>query len=84
MTKPRFVLYNKVLKWNGAVFHLELDPLDDVAILKHEIYKATLVKPERQKILNLKGKGGWWQKSKTKETSRIVLIHCSTSRNKSR
>lgn len=42
------------------MFHLELDPLDDVAILRYEIFKATQVKQERQKILNLKAKGGAW------------------------
>jgi hypothetical protein len=45
------------LKWNGQLFHLELDPLDDVAILRYEIFKETQVKQERQKILNLKAKG---------------------------
>jgi hypothetical protein len=37
---------------------MEVDPLDDVAILRYEIYKETQVKPERQKILNLKAKAG--------------------------
>lgn len=46
------------MKWNGNMFHLELDPLDDVAILRYEIFKETQVKAERQKILNLKAKGG--------------------------
>lgn len=46
------------MKWNAAIFHLELDPLDDVAILRYEIFKETQVKQERQKILNLKAKGG--------------------------
>lgn len=40
------------------MYHLELDPEDNVAILRYQIYKETLVKPERQKILNLKGKDG--------------------------
>lgn len=40
------------------MFHLELDPYDNVAILRYEICKETQVKPERQKILNLKAKGG--------------------------
>lgn len=37
---------------------MELDPLDDVAILRYEIFKETQVKSERQKILNLKAKAG--------------------------
>jgi hypothetical protein len=40
------------------MYHLELETFDDVAILRYEICKATQVKPERQKILNLKAKGG--------------------------
>lgn len=48
----------QALKWNNNMYHLELDPLDDVAILKYEIFKETQVKQERQKILNLKAKGG--------------------------
>lgn len=40
------------------MYHMELDPLDDVAILRYEIFKETQVKPERQKILNLKAKAG--------------------------
>lgn len=40
------------------MFHLELDPVDNVAILRYEIFKVTQVKQERQKILNLKAKGG--------------------------
>lgn len=55
------------LKWNAAIFHLEMDPLDDVAILRYEIFKETQVKPERQKILNLKAKGG----KKVDDTTKI-------------
>jgi hypothetical protein len=40
------------------MYHLELETFDDVAILRYEICKETQVKPERQKILNLKAKGG--------------------------
>ena len=47
-----------MVKWNNLIYHLEMDSLDDVAILKHVIYRETLVRPDRQKILNLKGKGG--------------------------
>jgi hypothetical protein len=48
----------QILKWNNQMYHLELDPLDDVAILRYEIFKETQVKSERQKILNLKAKAG--------------------------
>lgn len=40
------------------MFHMELDPVDNVAILRYEIFKETQVKQERQKILNLKAKEG--------------------------
>lgn len=51
------------------MFHLELDPLDDVAILRYEIFKETQVKPERQKILNLKAKGGEKSFGSNRDTS---------------
>lgn len=40
------------------IYHLQLDPEDNVAILRYQIFKETQVKSERQKILNLKGKDG--------------------------
>lgn len=46
------------LKWSGKEFPLnDLSEQDTVAMLKHEIYKKTQVRPERQKLLNLKYKG---------------------------
>jgi ubiquitin-like domain-containing CTD phosphatase 1 len=44
------------LKWNNSLYQLLVDPDDDVLILKHKIQMETEVLPERQKILNLKGK----------------------------
>lgn len=58
VTKLFSSCFFQVLKWNNCIFHLEVDPLDDVAILRYEIFKQTQVKAERQKILNLKGKAG--------------------------
>lgn len=46
-----------ILKWCGKEYSLELTNQDTVAILKHEIYKQTSVRPERQKLINLKYKG---------------------------
>lgn len=47
-----------IVKWSGKEFPIsDLSDLDTVAVLKHEIYKATNVRPERQKLLNLKHKG---------------------------
>lgn len=49
--------FKLIVKWSGAEYEIELDPMDNIALLKHEIYKKTNVRPERQKLLNLKYKG---------------------------
>lgn len=46
-----------IVKWSGAEYDVELHPQDNIAVLKHEIFKKTNVKPERQKLLNVKYKG---------------------------
>lgn len=47
-----------ILKWCGKEYSIsELTNQDTVAVLKHEIYKQTSVRPERQKLINLKYKG---------------------------
>lgn len=47
-----------IVKWNGKEFPiLDLSDQETVAVLKHEIAKLTNVRPERQKLLNLKHKG---------------------------
>ncbi|XP_001656652.2 ubiquitin-like domain-containing CTD phosphatase 1 [Aedes aegypti] len=47
-----------IVKWSGKEYPIEdLTDYDTVAVLKHEIFKKTQVKPERQKLLNLKYKG---------------------------
>lgn len=48
-----------IVKWNGKEFPImdQLSDQDTVAVLKHEIAKLTNVRPERQKLLNLKYKG---------------------------
>lgn len=55
-----------IIKWSGREFLLnDLSDQDTVAVLRHEIFKATNVRPERQKLINLKHKGKWemqWQK----------------------
>lgn len=45
------------LKWNGKDFNIELTENDTIFDLKKEIEKQTGVKPEHQKLLNLKLKG---------------------------
>lgn len=47
-----------IVKWNGKEYPiLDLSDQETVAVLKHEIAKLTNVRPERQKLLNLKYKG---------------------------
>lgn len=47
-----------VVKWSGKEFPMVgLGEDDDVAALKAAIQAATGVRPERQKLLNLKAKG---------------------------
>lgn len=47
-----------IVKWSGKEYQIvDINEHDSVAILRHEIYKKTHVKPERQKLLNLKYKG---------------------------
>ncbi|KAJ8920209.1 hypothetical protein NQ315_011870 [Exocentrus adspersus] len=45
------------LKWSGKEYEIELNEADNVLDLKKEIEKQTGVRPERQKLLNLKLKG---------------------------
>lgn len=47
-----------IVKWSGKEYPMtDLTEQDTVAVLKHEIFKATHVRPERQKLLNLRHKG---------------------------
>jgi len=47
-----------VVKWSGKEYTVDsLGEEDDVAALKAAIQAATGVRPERQKLLNLKAKG---------------------------
>lgn len=47
-----------IIKWSGKEYPItDLTEHCTVAILKHEIMKKTQVRPERQKLLNLKYKG---------------------------
>ncbi|KAJ6635589.1 Ubiquitin-like domain-containing CTD phosphatase 1 [Pseudolycoriella hygida] len=47
-----------IVKWCGKEFVInDLIDSDTVAVLRHEIFKKTQVRPERQKLLNLKYKG---------------------------
>ena len=46
------------VKWNGKEYEIpELSPSDSVAMLKIAIENATGVRPERQKLLNVKFQG---------------------------
>lgn len=47
-----------IVKWNGSEYELEgLSEADNVETLKNVIFKKTGVRPERQKLLNLKFNG---------------------------
>lgn len=47
-----------IVKWNGKEYPItDLSDQETVAVLKHEIARLTNVRPERQKLLNLKYKG---------------------------
>lgn len=47
-----------VLKWSGKEYPIsDLTDQDTVEMLRHEIFRKTQVRPERQKLLNLKHKG---------------------------
>lgn len=47
-----------LVKWNGKEYPItDLSDQETVAVLKHEIARLTNVRPERQKLLNLKFKG---------------------------
>lgn len=47
-----------IVKWNGKEYPVtDLSDQETVAVLKHEIARLTNVRPERQKLLNLRYKG---------------------------
>lgn len=47
-----------IVKWNGKEYPImDLSDQETVAVLKHEIARLTNVRPERQKLMNLKHKG---------------------------
>lgn len=48
------------VKWNGKEYEIpEFSPSDSVAMLKIAIENATGVRPERQKLLNVKFQGNY-------------------------
>lgn len=46
-----------IIKWSGKEYEVYISEDDSVADLKREILYKTAVRPERQKLLNLKLKG---------------------------
>lgn len=46
-----------IIKWSGKEYEVYISEEDSVADLKREILYKTAVRPERQKLLNLKLKG---------------------------
>lgn len=45
------------VKWSGKEFCINIFETDTVLTLKERIYEETGVRPDRQKLLNLKFKG---------------------------
>lgn len=57
-----------IVKWNGKEYPItDLSDQETVAVLKHEIARLTNVRPERQKLLNLKHKGTYPTRRKKKK-----------------
>lgn len=51
-------LLDLVIKWNGNDYDVKsLNTDSDVKMLKEEIFKCTGVRPERQKLINLRVSG---------------------------
>lgn len=50
-------LIKLIIKWSGKEYEIELTENDTVGDLKNVIQKQTGVRPDRQKLLNLKYKG---------------------------
>lgn len=52
------------VKWNGKEYEIpEFSPSDSVAMLKIAIENATGVRPDRQKLLNVKFQGKYYTNS---------------------
>lgn len=50
--------FNIIVKWSGKEYEIsDITENDSVACLKNAIQKQTGVRPDRQKLLNLKYKG---------------------------
>lgn len=62
------------LKWSGKEYNVELTENDTVLDLKSEIEKQTGVKPERQKLLNLKLKGNLYYIFKFRVDLKIYFL----------
>lgn len=46
-----------IIKWCGKEYKIEWSENDTISTLKSEIHRQTGVRPDRQKLLNLKLKG---------------------------
>lgn len=61
------------VKWSGKEYIIEIEENSTVSDLKSMIQKETGVRPDRQKLLNLKLKGEW-RTTKKKHTQ--FHVHC--------
>lgn len=70
-----------IVKWNGKEFPItDLSDQETVAVLKHEIARLTNVRPERQKLLNLKYKGETSTAFRSKTNKQWLKLHFQLSR----
>lgn len=64
-----------LVKWCGKEYTIgDLNELDTVAGLRHEIFKQTQVRPERQKLLNLKFKGYILRTNKSRQVKQKLYV----------
>lgn len=49
-----------IIKWSSKELTVEVLDTETVLKLKQYIYQETNVKPERQKLMGLKHKNGWY------------------------
>lgn len=60
-----------IVKWGGKEYPItDLTDQDTVDVLRHEIFKLTQVRPDRQKLINLKYKG--------RLNTVFSVMHCSS------
>lgn len=66
--------FNLIIKWNGNDYDLRnLNTNSNVKTLKEEIFKCTGVRPERQKLINLRISGTYFFRNY--QVGFLLIIH---------